>query len=300
VLNRPFLPSTAAVSLMMATSGAFWGLWWIPLRLLERGGIAGNWANVVLNIAATLMLLPFAWRKLPTSREGLGNLLVIGLLAGFTFALWNHSLIYGNVVRVTLLFYLSPIWATAFGILLLGDPVGFLRALSILLGLSGAAMVLDFEGLVPLPRNAAEYAGLASGITFALMIVYVRRTRDVGALQKTLVNSAFSVPFGLLLLAFLPAPAPSLPTIIGALPLIIFCCLWLVPVQLMILWGAGRLDPGRVAVLLLLEVLASAISAALLTDEPFGLHELIGCILILAAGLVEGLDQLRARPKLAG
>jgi drug/metabolite transporter (DMT)-like permease len=68
----------------------------------------------------------------------------------------------------------------------------------------------------------------------------------------------------------------------------------------MILWGAGRLDPGRVAVLLLLEVLASAISAALLTDEPFGLHELIGCILILAAGLVEGLDQLRARPKLAG
>jgi drug/metabolite transporter (DMT)-like permease len=296
LLNRPLLQSTGVVSLVVAAAGAFWGLWWIPLRLLERNGLAGNWANVVLNVAATLIVLPFALGKLPLTKRGLGNLLVIGLLAGFTFALWNHSLIYGNVVRVTLLFYLSPIWATAFGIILLRDPIGLLRVLSILLGLSGAAMVLDFHGLVPVPRNAAEYGGLVTGVSFALLIVYIRRTRDIGALEKTLVNSAFSVPFGLLFLAIVPAPAPTLPTIVGALPLILFCCIWLVPVQLLILWCAGRLDPGRITVLLLLEVLASAISAALLTDEPFGWHEFVGCILILGAGLVEGLDQFRSRP----
>ena len=61
----------------------------------------------------------------------------------------------------------------------------------------------------------------------------------------------------------------------------------------LIVWSSGRLDPGRVAILLLFEVLASAASAALLTNEPFGWREMAGCILILGAGLIEGLDQLR-------
>ena len=43
------------------------------------------------------------------------------------------------------------------------------------------------------------------------------------------------------------------------------------------------------AILLLLEVVAAAGSASLLTDETFGLRESIGCLLILGAGLVDGL-----------
>jgi drug/metabolite transporter (DMT)-like permease len=291
----PLLQSDRMASLAVALSGAFWGLFWIPLRELEHRGFTGNWANVALYSAASLMLLPFLyWRGRPRRRD-LGQLLVIGLFSGLGFALWNNALIYGAVVRVTLLFYLTPVWSTILGMLFLSDPGGPLRALSILFGIAGASMVLKFEGIFPVPRDGAEWCALVSGVCFALATVYVRKSHDVGSLEKTFANQFFAVPFALLLLIVLPAPAPTAAALLAGLPLILLGCIWLVPVMLLIVWGAGRLDPGRTAILLLLEVLASAISAALLTNEPFGWREVTGCVLILAAGMVEALDQLRPR-----
>jgi drug/metabolite transporter (DMT)-like permease len=287
------LQSDTAASLAIALSGAFWGLFWIPLRALEHRGFAGNWANVTLYAAASLLLLPFLWLRRRPRRRDLPQLLVIGIFSGLGFALWNNSLLYGAVVRVTLLFYLTPVWSTILGAIFLRDPIGPLRLLSILLGIAGASMVLKFEGVFPVPRDAAEWCALASGVCFALATVYIRKSHDVGALEKTFANQAFAVPFALLFLVVLPAPAPTAAVFLAGLPLILLACVWLVPVMVLIVWGSGRLDPGRVAILLLLEVLASAASAALLTDEPFGWREMTGCLLILGAGLIEGLDQLR-------
>ena len=68
---------------------------------------------------------------------------------------------------------------------------------------------------------------------------------------------------------------------------------WLLPVTWLLLWGARFLEPGRVSLLLLLEVAVAASSAALLAGEPFGLREAAGCLLILAAGALEGCAELR-------
>ena len=55
----------------------------------------------------------------------------------------------------------------------------------------------------------------------------------------------------------------------------------------MTLYGAQRLTPGRVGILLLGEVVVGVASAALLTDEPFGWREGLGTALILGAALAE-------------
>ena len=62
---------------------------------------------------------------------------------------------------------------------------------------------------------------------------------------------------------------------------------WAVPTMVLMMWGAQRLDPGRVGILLMGEVLVGAASAAVLTDEPFGARQFIGGGLIVAAALID-------------
>ena len=73
----------------------------------------------------------------------------------------------------------------------------------------------------------------------------------------------------------------------------------LLPVITLTIFGASRLDPGRIAILLMLEIVVGLSSAALLTDEPFGPRELIGAVLILGASGVE-IGASRAPPSRAG
>ena len=72
-----------------------------------------------------------------------------------------------------------------------------------------------------MPRDAAEWCALASGVCFALATVYIRKSHDVGALEKTFANQLFSIPFALLLLLILPAPTPTAAALLSALPLIL-------------------------------------------------------------------------------
>jgi drug/metabolite transporter (DMT)-like permease len=103
--------------------------------------------------------------------------------------------------------------------------------------------------------------------------------------------TAALLSLALLLLTPLPA-APVGPAVLAWAALAALA--WLLPTTWLLLWGARFLEPGRVSLLLLFEVAVAALSAALLADEPFGLREGVGCILILAAGAMEGAAELRA------
>jgi drug/metabolite transporter (DMT)-like permease len=61
----------------------------------------------------------------------------------------------------------------------------------------------------------------------------------------------------------------------------------MLPVVWLTVFGASRLDPGRVAICLMLEVVVGLTTAALLTDEPLGVREILGAILIMSASGVE-------------
>jgi drug/metabolite transporter (DMT)-like permease len=66
-----------------------------------------------------------------------------------------------------------------------------------------------------------------------------------------------------------------------------------IPSQFLLAWAATKLDPGRVSTLILFDVIATTVSARILTDDPFGWPEIIGCLTVLAAGLASGFDQMR-------
>lgn len=281
-------------ALAVAASGLLWGIWWIPLRWLEASGLSGDRAGLALYLAAIVVLAPAMLLRRERLWAGGRKLWLIGLLSGLAFTAWNHALIAGDVVRVTLLFYLMPIWGTAFGVLYFREAVRPMRVLSILLGLAGAAVVLGIESGVPVPRSLAEWMALASGMLFALAATYSRQASSVGALEKTFLNCLFAGIAAAGLLLVLPDASNggelSLPAV--ALPLVV-CLFWQVLVTWLLLWGATRLDAGRVGILLLLEVLGAAVSATLLADEPFGWRELVGCVLIIGAGFTEAFEETR-------
>ena len=69
----------------------------------------------------------------------------------------------------------------------------------------------------------------------------------------------------------------------GATWLLVFGLVWMPLVLWLTMFGGSRLDPGRVAVLLMLEVVIGLASAAVLTHEPFGRREFVGAVFVLAA-----------------
>jgi len=99
----------ASLTLVGATS--LWGLYWVPLYFLEAQGLSGILTVVALNLAPAVVLLGVAFRS-QVERQLIRRALGVGTIAGLGFVLYAAGIIYGTVVRATLLFYLTPIWST--------------------------------------------------------------------------------------------------------------------------------------------------------------------------------------------
>ena len=81
---------------------------------------------------------------------------------------------------------------------------------------------------------------------------------------------------------------PSGVGLAAAVPWLIALALaWTLSVIWLTAFGGSGIDPGRVAILLMLEVVLGLVSAAWLTNEPFGVRELVGGMLIVNAGATE-------------
>ena len=107
-------------------SAAFWGVVWYPLRLLEVNGLAGAWSALVSYSAA---LLACAWVFVREFRAVAANplhLMLMALAAGWCNVSFIMAVLDGTVVRVLLLFYLSPFWAVVLGWLMIPAGVAFL------------------------------------------------------------------------------------------------------------------------------------------------------------------------------
>ena len=285
---------TLLAALAVTVAGCVWGALWLPLRHLESTGLMGPWATIGAELAATLFMLPLAlwrWRQWKAGWP----LLLMGLFGGTAFVLYNNAVLITDVIHVMLLFYLTPIWSTLLARLFLGQPITVMRIVTILLGFSGLAIVLGAEGWLPIPTRLGDWMALCSGIGWAFSTVVIRKRQNIAAYEATLSFFAVGVAASILMpLLVMPSTLfenlPTLTDLPRFLPWLILLgpLLW-VPAQILLMWGAKRLDPGRVGILLMGEVLVGAATAAILTDEPFGWREMLGGVLIVGAGLMDTL-----------
>jgi drug/metabolite transporter (DMT)-like permease len=216
---------------------------------------------------------------------------VAGLLLALSIALYSEGLLRGTVARVLLSFYLTPVWSTLFERFLLGEPIPGRRVLTIVLGLAGMLVIFGGEAGVPFPRASAEWMGLAAGVTWGLAMVFVKRTASRPIFDRVFVHFIFLGPV-FLLATLVPGRGVPFGLEAGALAdaapwMAAFAALWMLPVVWLTIFGASHLGPGRVAIFLMFEIVVGLTTASLLTDEPFGLRELIGAVLITGACGVE-------------
>lgn len=281
--------------LCLLFSASLWGIIWYPLRLLEHNGLSGLWTTLIMYAAALAVGLFLVARHLgELTRHPL-------LLAGVTLSTaWcNVSFILavldGAVVRVLLLFYLSPLWATLLGVLFLGERLNRIAIITLALALSGALFMLWKPALgAPWPGDGADWLAISSGFAFAVANVLVRKLQDTSVAVKSAASwLGVTVLAGAWLLAGGGAP-PDVErgVIIAAVALGL---LGIVLMTLAVQYGVTHMPVHRSAVILLFEIVVGAVSALWLTDETIAPREWIGGGLIILAAYISTRDHLNER-----
>ena len=283
-------------SIAIAVGAAFWGLYWIPIRGIEQAGVHAFWTGPVIFGASSLLFLPVVllrWRNYVVHWR---HILLPGLLTGSAFALYIASLNLTDVVRAILLFYMSPLWSTLLGIVILKERLTTNRVIGLLLAFCGLYVVLVIENGLPIPRNTGDWFALISGLCWSIASVKLFQDGARMIVEKVTLFVVFALLMSLLLVVWQQGNLegmPQLPSLVNAWYWILIIAGSMLPISYLTIWPATVLSPGRVGMLLMVEVIVGVISAAILTDEQFGVREFAGTVLILSAGVVEVLRQQR-------
>ncbi len=281
-------------SIAIAIGAAFWGLFWIPVHGIEDAGVQAFWTGPVIFGASTLLFFPFLLFRMSTIIANWRAIVIPGLMAGFAFALYIASLNLTDVVRAILLFYMSPLWSTLLGILVLKERLTANRIVALVLAFCGLYIVLVVESGLPVPRNTGDWFALLSGLCWSIASVKLFQGGAHMILEKVTMFVLFALLMSLLLVFWHQGNLQGMPELAGLKKgwyWILMVALAMMPITYLTIWPATVLSPGRVGMLLMVEVLVGVSSAAVLTDEPFGLREFVGAILIISAGVVEVLRQ---------
>jgi len=281
-------------SLALACGAALWGLYWIPIRGIEAAGVDPLWTGPVIFAASSLLLVPLVLARLGSFVSHWRQTLVPGLLAGFAFALYIASINLTDVVRAILLFYLSPLWSTLLGILVLHERLTVNRVVALVLAFCGLYVVLVAENGLPLPRNPGDWFALLSGICWSVASVKLFQGGARHVIEKVTMFVFFALLLSLLLLLWQQGNldrVPGMEALLGGWHWIALVAIAMAPITYLTIWPTTLLSPARAGMLLMGEVIVGVVSAALLSGDPFGMRELAGTILILSAAVVEVLRQ---------
>jgi drug/metabolite transporter (DMT)-like permease len=207
----------------------------------------------------------------------------MALAGGCTNIAFVLAILNGNIMRVLLLFYLSPLWAVVLGWIVLGERVSRLAMLTLAVAMTGAFIMLWRPTLgIPWPVGHADWLAIAAGLAFAVSNVIVRGTPQVSIVEKVTSTwfGVVALAAGLILSFGVPAPSITLSAMLAAL---LLGAAGIACMTVLVQYGVTRMAIRRSAVILLFELVAGAVSQQLLSNEVVTLTEWVGGALIVLA-----------------
>ena len=278
------------IALALAVSAGAWGIYWLPQRYLEAGGLTGGWGTIAQMIIGVLLLLPIAiWRGFKKKDTGF-ELPVTGFLVGGGFICYALSFLLTDVIRALILFYMTPIWTTIFEIMFLKKKPGWQRAVTLTLALTGLWIVFSKNTILPLPENAGDWIALIGGDMFAGGMIRLEIVKTDGVFPIIFsfffYGALFNIAAGFILSEYL-GPMPNLDAFISmSFFLICLSIFYFIPTGIVILWAPSKLGAGLCSILFLTEIVVGVVSSSILTDEPFGWREVVGSSMIVLGGIL--------------
>ena len=289
------MSTTAAGSLRayfaLLSGAVVWGIIWYPYRLLAEAGIGGVTSSILTySVALAIGMLPFVWRRAWRGVRPSWWLVAIALAAGGCNIGYVLATLEGEVMRVLLLFYLSPLWTVLLSRLLLDERLGRIGVGVIALSLCGAAVMLWRPEMgLPWPSARAEWIGLAAGALFALSNVLIRKTPQLSIEVKSLSVFAGVAVIGLGLHVIDGAPGfgdGSIPP--RAIGMLVSVGMVLLAINLIVQFGLTHTPANQAIVIFLFELVVAAVSSWILAGEQMRVQEWIGGAMIVAASLFSG------------
>ncbi len=283
--------SYVGICIVVFISAGAWGLYWLPQRLLLDLGMTGGWGTVGQYLISFIFLVPVAiWRLYKGQDIGLQHWLC-GLLLGSGAIFYANSFLATEVIRALVFFYLAPLWASLIEAVFLKRRLKWSRVVTVTLALAGVWVAVGLEVGIPLPIYLGDWFGLIAGILITAGAARTEIEQPQGIfplLFMVIIFGLFATVAQYPLLADALGAMPSIQNVMSSLPLLLGISLFFVlPTTAIIFWSPSKIGTGVFGILILSELVVGVISAALLTDEPFGWPQIVGTALILAAGVLE-------------
>ena len=287
-MTDPQINRRASVALVLGAS--VWGLYWLPLREMNRLGVEGTWGVVFFNFCPLLVLLPLLIWKRVNIWTNPGPTLFIGITTGVAMGIYSTSMVIAPVIRVTMEFYLTAVWSTIIGVVWLSEKLDLRRAATVVAGLLGLFLLI--AGASDTAHSAfglGDVLALASGVLWAFGAAAMKRWPGENLLAMAFYQFVFAVVAGAILAQVLfPGTNPSPAQLVSVFPMaFVGSAMFLLPSILAIFWASRVLFPGRAAILMMSEALVATISATLLLPtETMTVMQWIGGAIVLLACLL--------------
>ncbi|ABD81149.1 DMT family transporter [Saccharophagus degradans] len=281
----PLSKTNLAVVILFAAS-ILWGLTWIPLKFFQSVGIEGVWLLLVTQglLASAFLRVSFKPQYFVSHWK---PLLAITFFGGGAILFFTLALMYGEIIRVMVLFYLLPVWGVLGGRLFLGERIDLIRGVCVAAAVSGALLILGGFEIFNTPPTWLDVIALLSGLFFAANNIMFRAVETVPVNTKLWLMFIGCTSMAAMLIAFGVQHEPPQASQFHWLMLAGYALTWLLLANLGSQWAVTQLEAGRSSIIIIMELVAAVISALLIAGESLSPMEWVGCALVVVAALLE-------------
>jgi drug/metabolite transporter (DMT)-like permease len=279
-------PTPRVATLALLASGLLWGLTWMPLKYFAGQQLTGLTLSIATYGVVGLVGAPWLWLRRERWTGQWRLMVVSGIACGLANACFVTAIMFGEIARAMLLFYLTPLWGALGGRLFFREPLTPLRVTCLGMALCGAVLVLGGPGTLAGGFRWMDLIAISAGFFYAAQNLASRAATQVPIPIKVLVAFAGC---GVVATALVPVAGHEFPSFDAALAakLGAFTLVWLIAAMWTQIYGVSHMEAGRAAVLVVFELVAAVVSAMIIAGERLDPLGWVGAALIVAAALAE-------------